>query len=116
MNRWFAGCGGIWLAGMLSLEANAQVCLPFIDRLQPITAGKVIVVGRARETPHVVVVPASSPATLNAVRQCVPTAFLTNSRLGDYIHAGAFANYNQAASLSAMLRSRGLDARVVYLP
>lgn len=116
MNRWLA-CGiGIWLVGMLTPKATAQPCLPFSDRLQPNTGRSVIVIGRTKETPHIVVVPAHSPSTLNLVRQCVPNAFLTNSRLGNYVHAGAFADYNWAASLSAMLRSRGLDARVVYFP
>lgn len=116
MNRWLICGAGIGLAGVLASKANAQPCPPFSDRIQPSVSGKVIIVGRSKDTPHVVVVPVASAITLDAVRQCVPSAFLTNSRLGNYIHAGAFADYNRAASLSSMLRSRGLDARVVYFP
>ncbi len=116
MNRCLVYTVAICLVGMLTSKANAEPCLPFSDRIQPNPAGTVIVIGRTKDTPHVVVVPAASPNTLNGVRQCVPNAFLTNSRLGSYVHAGAFADYNRAASISAMLRSRGLDARVVYRP
>ncbi|MEX0269883.1 hypothetical protein AB3R30_12120 [Leptolyngbyaceae cyanobacterium UHCC 1019] len=116
MNRWLSGAIGIWLVATIPSEENAQPCLLFSDRIQPNTQGNVIIVGRTKQNPHIVVVPATSSTTLDAVRQCVPAAFLTNSRRGNYIHAGAFADYNRAASVSAMLRSRGLDARVVYFP
>ncbi|MBD2072252.1 SPOR domain-containing protein [Leptolyngbya sp. FACHB-671] len=76
--------------------------------------GNVIVLGRSPTSRYVVVVPARRDNTLNVVRQCVPDAFLADSRLGDYVQAGAFPNRSSAENLSRVLRSRGLDARVAY--
>lgn len=116
--KWYGWGTGIALAGsLLSTPVAAQPCPPFINQILPVSLpGKVIVLGKIQGKHHVVVVPANRPNTLDAVRQCIPNAFLTSSRLGNYVHAGAFADYNQAASLAWMLRSRGLDARVVYSP
>jgi cell division protein FtsN len=76
--------------------------------------GNVIVVGRSPTSRYVVVVPARRDNTLNVVRQCVPDAFLADSRLGAYVQAGAFPTRSSAESLSRVLRSQGLDARVAY--
>ncbi|HAA32682.1 MAG TPA: hypothetical protein DCE56_39425 [Cyanobacteria bacterium UBA8553] len=51
---------------------------------------------------------------LSRVRQFGYYAFLDNSRLGLYVNAGVFNNRALAESRSQLLRSRGLDARVVY--
>lgn len=63
---------------------------------------------------YVVVVPISNNDTLIRVRQYVADAFLSESRLGNYVNAGAFSDRNQADQRSRELRSRGLDARVDY--
>lgn len=86
---------------------------------QPIAAntrqqGNVIVVGRQSNLPYVVVVPGQTNNLLNQVRICAPDAFLSRSRQGNYVHAGAFAHRAKAESLTWLLRSQGLDARVVY--
>lgn len=75
-----------------------------------------------RDQAYVVVVPDTNTATLSRVRTSLrelrgnlPTsAFSEPSGKGRFIHAGSFANREEAESISAWLRSRGLDARVVY--
>ena len=75
-----------------------------------------IILGDIPDAPYVVVVPGEGGDLLDAVRQCVPDAFQTHSRLGRYIRAGAFLNRGSAEQLSRHLRSIKLDARVVYFP
>ncbi|MCV3214105.1 peptidoglycan-binding protein [Plectonema radiosum NIES-515] len=72
------------------------------------------VANRPNNNRYVVVVPISHNDTLNIVRQYVPNAFLAESRLGNYVNAGAFSDRTQAEQRSRELRSRGLDARVDY--
>lgn len=74
----------------------------------------VIVIGKVPNHPYVVVVPGKSEQLLNAVRRYVNDAFLAQHRLGAYVYAGGSANRHEAECLSSMLRSHGLDARVVY--
>jgi peptidoglycan hydrolase-like protein with peptidoglycan-binding domain len=63
---------------------------------------------------YVVIVPIYNQDTLNIVRQYVRNAFPAQSRLGDYVNAGAFNDRADAEKLSKQLRDRGLDARVDY--
>jgi peptidoglycan hydrolase-like protein with peptidoglycan-binding domain len=66
---------------------------------------------------YVVIVPNESGDKLSQVRRSgFFEAFLTNSRLGDYVNVGVFNNRARAESRSQLLRSRGLDARVAYFP
>ncbi|MEP0854732.1 peptidoglycan-binding protein [Trichocoleus sp. DQ-U1] len=68
------------------------------------------------ENRYVVVVPGNY-TTLNKVLRYVPNADLgPKSKRGSYVNAGAFSNRQLAESRSELLRSRGLDARVVYRP
>ncbi|MGB3204455.1 MAG: peptidoglycan-binding domain-containing protein, partial [Crinalium sp.] len=62
---------------------------------------------------YVVIVPGSFE-TLTKVSQYVKEAYLTESKEGSYVHSGEFANPDVAKSRSYLLRSRGLDARVIY--
>lgn len=55
-----------------------------------------------------------SIATLDQVRQFIPSAFVAKSGRGDYIYAGGYTNRDAAESLKHFLRSQGLDARVLY--
>lgn len=66
------------------------------------------------ENRYVVVVPITDGDTLNRVRQFVPSAFSAQSRLGDYVNAGAYRERADAESISRQLRNQGLDARVEY--
>jgi len=72
-----------------------------------------VIVGKL---PYVVVVPITDNATLTSVRQIVPGAVLSDSRLGKYANAGTFADRAGADSVSRQLRAAGLDARVAYFP
>lgn len=65
--------------------------------------------------PYVVVVPFKNDNTLAQVRAIVGNnATLGEAKQGRYVNAGAFESRARAESRSALLRSRGLDARVNY--
>lgn len=64
---------------------------------------------------YVVVIPMRNRNTLTQVQQYVPTAVSDDSRRGKFINAGGFPNRTSAESVSYLLRSHGLDARVAYL-
>lgn len=65
---------------------------------------------------YVAAVPAlaNNQFLLARVRQYIPSAFISNSGRGTYIHAGAYQNRDAAESVSRYLRSQGLDSRVLY--
>ena len=65
---------------------------------------------------YVAAVPSTSTNQflLSRVRQYVPSAFLSNSGRGTYIHAGAYQNRDSAEAVSRYLRSQGVDSRVLY--
>ncbi len=73
-----------------------------------------ILVGQTARTPYIVVIPGRNWQVLSRVQQYVPYSFLTRSRLGWYIQAGAFSRRSSAESLKHLLRSQGFDARVAY--
>ncbi|MBD2741714.1 peptidoglycan-binding protein [Coleofasciculus sp. FACHB-1120] len=64
-------------------------------------------------SPYSVIVMAETTETLRQVRQYVPNAYQDSSSDSN-IQAGAFANEYGAERQSQMLRSQGLNARVVY--
>ena len=76
----------------------------------------VIVVGQISGRPYQVIIPGDDLTTLEQVQQCIPDAFITRSRFGAYIQAGAFDNRGDAETVRAFLRSRQYDARVIYFP
>jgi hypothetical protein len=65
---------------------------------------------------YVVVVPVRGNNTYSRVLNVVGrnNAVVRDSRLGDYVQAGAFSTYNSAESRVKQLRQAGLDARVDY--
>ncbi len=65
---------------------------------------------------YVTAVPAvaNNQFLLSRVRQYIPSAFISNSGRGTYIHAGAYQSRDAAESVSRYLRSQGLDSRVLY--
>lgn len=75
-----------------------------------------------RDPAYVVVVPDTSTGTLSRVRTSLrelrgnltTSVFSEPSGKGRFVNAGSFANREEAESISQWLRSRGLDARVVY--
>ncbi|MGB3761480.1 MAG: peptidoglycan-binding protein [Rivularia sp. (in: cyanobacteria)] len=62
---------------------------------------------------YVVLIPVTSPYTLDEVRRFVADAFIRNSKLGRYVQAGEFQSPNGAEKYSQTFRDRGFDARVV---
>ncbi|MBW4489234.1 MAG: hypothetical protein KME12_15700 [Trichocoleus desertorum ATA4-8-CV12] len=120
MNRFLTLGVGSWIAWNCCLSlAQAQSisylpCQPIVTGFNTTQQDDVIVLGQRNDYPYMVAVPSQSRGTLDAVRQCVPDAFITRSRLGPYVHAGSFPTRAGAESLAWFLRSRGLDSRVVY--
>ncbi|MCC5608590.1 peptidoglycan-binding protein [Nostoc sp. CHAB 5834] len=84
--------------------------LPPTNNVVPVTNGNTLVANN----PYRVIVPISNNDTLSKVQQYIPYAVTEQSHLGDYVNAGAFSDRAQAETLSKMLRSYGLDARVKY--
>lgn len=65
---------------------------------------------------YVVVVPILNQNTIKEVQRFIPGADARDSKRGQYVNAGEFPTRNAAESLSYLLRSQGLDARVAYSP
>lgn len=65
-------------------------------------------------SPYRVIVTPGGAEQLKKVLAYVPNAYADQSSSDLDIHAGAFPNYSSAQTHSEMLRSHGLDARVVY--
>ena len=78
------------------------------------TQRNVIVIGQVSTKPYVVIVPGNSEQLLNRVRRYANNAFLAQHKLGAYVYVGGYPNRFQAQCWSNLLKSRGLDARVVY--
>ncbi len=102
-----------------SQSLAAPACAVGQSLPKPTQTGDVVVLGRSQGRRYVVIVPTDETALqdktlLMTVRQCVPTAFVSNSRPGWFIYAGAYGQRGQAEGVAAALRSRGMDARVVY--
>ncbi len=84
--------------------------LPPTNNVVPVSNGNTLVANN----PYRVIVPISNNDTLTKVQQYIPNAVTEQSNLGDYVNAGAFSDRAQAETLSKMLRSYGLDARVKF--
>jgi len=98
-------------------EFETDVPLPPQSPIEPISTDitpDVVLLGQPDNAPFVVVIPGSREERLDRLQQIVPNAFLTDSRRGRYIQAGAFSSRSDAESLSSFLRHQGFDARVVY--
>lgn len=105
----------------LPLLGLPLLCEPVLAQsVSPVTRSspqiRAIVLGQPEETPYVVVIPGSDFSLLHQVQQYAPLAFLSNSRLGSYIQAGAYTDRSPAEVLSRALQQQGWDARVVYMP
>lgn len=105
---------GWWLMGTTAYADDCSLIVGSSQRFNTVQQGKVIVLGRISKYPYVVVVPGDEEIKLKSIQQCVTDAFISQNRLGKFIHAGAFDNYVSAKNLEVVLRSRKLDARVVY--
>lgn len=63
---------------------------------------------------YIVAIPSDDPQKLALARSIAPGAFITQSRLGNYINAGAFDDRDPAQTQADILRAYGLDAQVRY--
>jgi hypothetical protein len=109
----FVGTLGSFLLTPDRLEAACPLPSPDRNQFNTSYPGKVILIGRLPQQHYVVIVPGTQ-ATLQQVRNYVDDAFLITSRLGNYVQAGAFFDWEQAKCLSDHLRSRRIDAQIVY--
>jgi peptidoglycan hydrolase-like protein with peptidoglycan-binding domain len=63
---------------------------------------------------YVVIIPTPNQEALAKIQTIVPTAVARADRRGDYVQVGTFPTQEAARRKSQSLRSRGLDARVIY--
>ncbi len=88
--------------------------IPGSDTLRALLQGNVSTPSpQPNKNRYVVIVPGSFEI-LRKVSEYVKEAYLTESKLGSYVNSGEFANPDVARSRSYLLRSHGLDARVIY--
>lgn len=85
-----------------------------INTLEEDAGSEVTLIGHLPNRNYVVIVPGRKEEVLLEVRRYVPDAFQSSSRLGAYIHAGAFDNRSAAETLSMQLRACHIRSRVVY--
>ncbi|MGA1356350.1 MAG: hypothetical protein ACO35Q_06685, partial [Prochlorothrix sp.] len=88
-----------------------DLCTPHNSRL----VGTVTYIGRLPASPYVVAIPGDNAETLAQVRTCVSDALILKTRRGNYIQVGAFSDRAVAQYLDRVLRSAGLDSRVIYV-
>ena len=93
----------------VSLEADVLNTLP-----ETIEEDGVTVIGHLPDRNYVVVVPGRRESLLTEVRRYIPDAFMTSSRLGSYVHAGAFDSRDEAEILSMRLKACKIRSQVVY--
>ncbi len=86
--------------------ADAQT----ISNLNAIAAGGTATPSRR----YTIIIPTPDQPTLTRVQQVIPGAVERQSRLGNYVQVGAYATPEAADRQNQILRSRGLDARVVF--
>ena len=63
---------------------------------------------------YAVIIPTPDRTALAKVQQVLPTAVARTDRRGNYVLAGTYATPEAADRRSSLLRSRGLDARVIF--
>jgi cell division protein FtsN len=110
-----------WTTFLLSVVASPLFRSPILAQTTPPTPqsnapARAIILGQPQETPYVVVIPGSDFTMLEQIQKYAPLAFLSNSRMGSYIQAGAYTDRSAAEVLNRALRQQGWDARVVYMP
>ncbi|MEM9214806.1 MAG: hypothetical protein AAGD25_10720 [Cyanobacteria bacterium P01_F01_bin.150] len=100
--------------------ATSEVCDDFtfeasvLNTLPERAEGEVTIIGHLPNHNYVVVVPGRRESLLMEVRHYIPDAFVIESRLGTYVHAGAFETREDAEDLSMRLMACKIRSRVVY--
>lgn len=113
------GLGTVISGGIASADAFAQPTCEFLLNPEQLNSqvqdGEgVIRIGNFSEKPYLVVLPDADETDLELIRPCITDAYLTRSRLGRYLQAGAFANRSDAEHLARTLRSSGFRGRVIH--
>ncbi|MEM9903737.1 MAG: SPOR domain-containing protein [Cyanobacteria bacterium P01_D01_bin.44] len=111
--------GTVISSGTASLEAVAQPTCEFLLNPEQLNSqvqdgDGVIRIGNFSEQPYLVVLPGADETDLELIRPCITDAYLTRSRLGRYLQAGAFANRSDAEHLARTLRNSGFRGRVIH--
>lgn len=109
----------VWALPQPPIWANECLYLGLGNLLESPNTGTTdgaLVIGRFSGRPYVTAVPGTDRTTLDQIKVCIQDAFVTRTALGEYIQAGAFDNRQDAETVAQFLRSRGHDARVLYLP
>ena len=96
-------------------ELERQVQQELVDFTSSADSIDIIVLGQPQNAPYVVVIPGDRFEVLRDVQEIAPTAFITTSRRGRYIHAASFAKRRLADAFSSQLRYLGFDAQVTYM-
>lgn len=74
-----------------------------------------IVIGQVNDRPYIVLLTYELQESLPVIRACIPDAFLTSSRLGNYIHVASFDNYRDAKELVEQIdESLDIDVRIIH--
>lgn len=101
-------------------DAKTTVIAPtyglLLEPLEPLTRepDRVIFIGNQPNRPFQVIVTDSRRSTLLALRTCILDAFSTQTRLGEYIQVGSFANRSEADALHRRLQRAGYPSRVIH--
>lgn len=110
------------MSGLLAVQSKPALANTICEDMEFVVAtintldddSEVTLIGHLPGRNYVVVVPGHQEDTLLEIRRYVPDAFFSSSRLGSYIHAGAFDNRSMAETLSKQLRACKIRSRVVY--
>lgn len=98
-------------------QFNNGNLLPPFDVTQPTRQTPQLAIAEGTSgAPYIVAVPVKTGGSLAEVRRVLSDAFLAGSKRGTYIQAGAYASREDAEQATQVLRSRRIDARVVYRP
>jgi hypothetical protein len=116
------GVSTVALAQHSYLEPGAisQNNVPTTDAMpspaMPSPLPETITLGQPCNHPYVVAIPSRNDDVLDRVQAIVEYAFITESRFGPYVQAGASPRRRPAEQVSRQLRRAGFDARVIYRP
>ena len=107
---------GLGLAPGFSAIAVAQSCtaLPQPQRLNTEQRDEVIHIGALPWRPYRVILPTPTEADLATIRDCVPDAYQSQSRLGPFVQVGSFATRAEAETVHRQFTAAGYSTRVIH--
>ncbi len=107
---------GLGLAPGFSAIAVAQSCtaLPQPQRLNTEQRDEVIHIGALPWRPYRVILPTPTEADLATIRDCVPDAYQSQSRLGPFVQVGSFVTRAEAETVHRQFTAAGYSTRVIH--